>query len=203
MILKNKKNGFTFIELLVVIAILSFALTLVLTIFTRTLRGGNKSQVISSIKQNGQLVLEVMDKTIRSSDRVVCTTESGDTIVVVKNGTYTKFKFVPPTPTENGYIQKEEFGIPATPPPGSDPYLYVRNFEVSICIDPMVNPQIITDTNTKSGASVYNGVFSRTKATGFKDRVSIKFDVKNSVATAQAAAGQIDPVSFQTTVEIR
>jgi prepilin-type N-terminal cleavage/methylation domain-containing protein len=199
----NKKNGFTLIELLVVIAILSVALTLVLTIFTRTLRGGNKSQIISSIKQNGQSVLETMGQTIRTSDRIICPISTGDTAVVVKNGTYTKFKFVVPSSTDNGYIQQEEFNIPSAPPAGSDPALYIRNFELTLCVDPFQNPKTITDTNAQSGASVFNGLFTRTKMAGFKDQLTIKFDVKSGVGAAQAAAGQVDPVSFQTTVEVR
>ncbi len=208
------RNGFTLVELLVVIAILSVALTLVLTIFTRTLRGGNKSQVISSIKQNGQAVLDLMDKTVRSSDRVVCTSDTGDTMVVVKNGLYTKYKFLPPTATENGYIQQEEFNLP-TEPGDRDESGYLRDFELGVCSDPFTNPQIITDTNAQSGASINckavsgtpncltNPIFVRTKQAGFKDQITIQFEIKSGVGAAQATAGTIDPVNFKTTIFIR
>ena len=82
------KKGFTLVEILVVIAILSVLGVLILTIFTRTLRGSNKSQIIGKIKQNGQSVLEQMDKTVRNSDKVVCVISSN--LVVVKNGIYTR-----------------------------------------------------------------------------------------------------------------
>ncbi len=199
----NLKKGFTLVEMLVVIAVLSVLSLLILTIFTRTLRGGNKSQIIEAIKQNGQSVLEVMDKTIRNSDRVVCPLTTGTTIVSVKNGVYTKHRFVAPSGTISGYIQQETFNLPTSPPAGSNPSLYLRDFENTLCTDPMQNPQIITDTNPQSGVSVFNGLFTRTKSAGFKDQVTIKFDVRQGEQAPALVAGQIDPSTFQTTILIR
>src|SRR5687767_3480485 len=90
----KKNRGFTLVELLVVIGVLSIFGVLILNIFTRTLRGSNKSQILSVMKQNGQLSLEIIDKTVRGSDRVICTTSN--TLVVVKNGSYTRFRFLRP-----------------------------------------------------------------------------------------------------------
>lgn len=196
-------KGFTLVEMLVVIAVLSVASMLILTIFTRTLRGGNKAQITESIKQNGQLVLELVDKTIRNAERVVCPANSDTTLVVVNGGLYTKFRFVSPTSSLNGYIQQETFNLPSAPPAGSDPNLYIRNFETTLCVDPMQNPQVITDTNPQSGASIYNGLFTRVVSAGFKDQVAIEFDVRGGVQAPAAVTGQIDPAGFQTTIQLR
>ena len=57
--------------------------------------------------------------------------------------------------------------------------------------------------NFQSGVSVENGLFSRDKSAGFMDQVTIKFDLKPGLGASQAVAGQIDPVSFQTTIQLR
>lgn len=197
------KKGFTLIEMLVVISVLSVVGVLLLTIFTRTLKSGNKTQIIQAMKQNGQAVMDSMDKTVRNSDRVVCPADTGDTLAVVKNGLYTKYRFSPPTTSTNGYIQQESFNLPSTPPAGSDPNLYIRDFEVTLCTDPMQSPQTITDTNLQTGVSVFNGLFTRLKSAGFKDQVTIKFDIRYGVGAPQAVTGQVDPVSFQTSIQLR
>lgn len=226
------KNGFTLIELLVVIGILSISFGLFLTIFTRVLQGGNKTQVIGSIKQNGQSILEVMDKTIRGSDRVVCVANSGttsvvnapnsgDTLVVVQEGVYTRFRFfAPSTPaacsSNNGCIKQESFKSPSSPAPSADPNLYLRDFESSLCVDPMpLNVQAISDTNAQTGVSITclppsgipecstTPVFTRVRSSGFKDQVVIKFGVKPGVSAPASATGQVDDINFQTTISLR
>lgn len=206
-------NGFTLVEMLIVIAILSVVGVLILTIFTRTLRGNNKSQIIGAIKQNGQLVLETMDKTIRNSDRVVCA--PGLTIVVVKEGKYTRYRFTAPntnsSPPANGYLQQEIFGLPSSPPSGGDQKLFIRDFESTICTDPSVNPQILTDTNLETGVSVdcidsncnTNPVFKGDKPVGYKAQVTINFALWPGVQASQIVRGQIDATRFQTTIQLR
>lgn len=210
------KKGFTLVELLVVLGILSVMFGLVLTIFTRVLQGGNKTQVIGAIKQNGQSMLEIMDKTIRDASRVVCTSVLGDSIAVVQEGVYTKFKFSPPTPTSNGSIKKESFSLPLSPPPNSDPNLYIRDFESTICTNPLTgSAQFISDTNLQTGASVNcyltggvadcnnHPIFRRIREAGFKDQVSIKFGVKPGISSPSSVTGEIDDINFQTTIDIR
>ena len=189
------KKGFTLVELLVVIAILAIAVTFILTIFTSSLRGSNKSQIVSTIKQNGQSVLETMDKTIRNSDNIVCPPLSGSTLVIVKDGIYTRYRFIAPSALDNGSIQQDAPLQPAL----SD----IQSFINAVCIEPLQTPNILTDTNPQTGVSAVNGLFTRTSQPGSKDSVTIRFDLSPGVSAPQVVAGQIDPQTFQTTVQLR
>lgn len=195
------KNGFTLVELLVVIAILSVAGTLVVTIFTSSLRGSNKSQIVSSIKQNGQLVLEIMDKTIRNSDNIVCVSNLQTTLVIVKNGIFTRYRFIAPVGSTNGLIEQDAPVQIFTDPVKADIKLFID----AICADtdPMSEANILTDTNPQTGVSAKNGLFTRSKQAGSKDAVTVKFDLAPASGAPQAVAGQIDPVTFQTTIQLR
>ncbi len=203
------KKGFTLVEMLVVISILSIFGALILTIFTRSLRGSNKSQIIGVIKQNGQAVLENMDKTIRNADDVVCISSlsPSDTIVVVKGGIYTRYKFTNiGSVIINGSIQQD---FPIQPSSGDNSQL--DRFLANVCIDPIgTEAQTLTDTDTKTGISVIcvnyncnNRFFSRDSSPGSNDQVTIRFAIEPGVEVSPAIAGQIDPVTFQTTVQLR
>ncbi|MEK7617289.1 MAG: type II secretion system protein [Patescibacteria group bacterium] len=226
-----KINGFTLVELLVVIGVLGFLGGIILMVFTNSLRGSNKSQILSVIKQNGQSVLETMDKTIRNSDRVVCpyfssptsTSTFLNTLVTVNRGTYTRYRFIPPfntdqnqgiCPTSNGCIFQDNPILPSSPPSGANPNLYIRDFENTVCNTSLVSPQVITDANLQTGVSIYciandcstnpsDSVFTRNRSFGYKDKVTIRFWVKPGEGAPPAISGQIDPVVFQTTLELR
>lgn len=206
-----KKTGFTLIEMLVVIALLSIVGVMILTIFSRTLKGSNKSQIISLLKENGQSVLENMDKTIRNADSVFCADNNTGTsfppaIVVNTGSTYTRYKFIPPPVdnTKNGYVQQEVFTSVPTPAPTPD--TFCKDYT-----DSTVTPVILTDNNSQTGVSVIavnsdlteNPVFTRNSSPGFADQVTISFQIKPGIGTPASLTGQIDPATFQTTVELR
>ena len=202
------ENGFTLTEILVVIAIIAIVGTILVLIFTNTLRGSNKSQMLAVIKQNGQAVLEDMDKTFRGSDAVICpfltppdTIIQSANVVVSKNGVYTRYRFIDSTPTTNGLIEKDHpvkqiiLGQKETE---SDFINRVCNIN-----DLMTDEVILTDTNLQTGVSVENGLFTRDQFAGSTDQVTIQFDLVPGVGISQEVAGQIDPVTFQTTVQLR
>ena len=202
----RKERGFTLAEILVVMAIVAIVGMIMVLIFANTLRGSNKSQILSVMKQNGQAVLDNIDRTIRSSDNIICpsyagltdTTSSSDTMAVVRNGTYTRYRFMSPPPSENGLIQQD---IPIKAIEETD-----AEFISRICgsSDPMIQqPVILTDTNIQTGVSVENGSFARNRSAGFKDQVTVKFDLKPGVGAPQIIASQIDPQTYQTTIELR
>lgn len=212
------EKGFTIAEILVVIAIVAIVGTIMVAIFTSTLRGSNKSQIFSVIKQNGQAVLEEMDRTIRGSDNVICVSSIvPNTVVVEKNGIYTRYRIARATDTietapisclnasgtqSNGCIawdnptkQRDQNNVLET-----DTLFIYRICEPT---STMSSANILTDTNTSSGVAVQNGLFSRDKQIGFKDVVSIEFSLGPGIAANSAIAGQIDPVLFQTTIQLR
>ncbi|MBU1031949.1 type II secretion system GspH family protein [Patescibacteria group bacterium] len=200
-----KAKGFTLVEILVVIAIVAIMGTILAAIFVNTLKGSNKSQILAVIKQNGQAVLENMDKTIREADKVVCLDKN--TLVVVKNGCYTRYKFMTPSETQNGQIQEDyPQPDPSTPcvqnspaPTPSD----IKTFTDNVCTDPMVNPSVLTDTNPQSGVSVNNGSFTPEPQPGFKNSVTVTFTLGPGVGAPAAITGQIDPVEFTTSIGLR
>ncbi len=209
-LLKFSNCGFTIIETLVVIAILAIVGVLILIIFTQSLRANNKAQIISSIKKNGQTVLETMDKVIRNADKVVCvgtfnTLTPNDSIVVVNGGTYTRYRFIAAVgTTTNGQIQQDS---PQPPSVGAnDPS--GKYSQAYLCTNPLgvESPtpfQTLTDTDANNGVSVLNGSFTRNPKPGFKDTVTISFQVARGVAASNATATQVDPVSFSETIELR
>mgnify|MGYP001616960157 FL=1 len=200
------KKGFTLVEILVVISVLSVAGVIILTIFTRTLKGNNKAQILSVIKQNGQAVLENMDKTIRGADNVVCISPDNKTLVVAQGGIYTRYRFVAPIPdTANGLIQQAN---PIQPDTGDNSD--IKLFKDNVCTDPMGTDthggnliNILTDTDLQSGVSVENGSFNKNPQSGFKDTITINFQLAHALKAPPAVAGQIDPVTFQTTIQLR
>lgn len=197
-------KGFTLVEILVVISVLSVVGVIILTIFTRTLKGNNKAQILSAIKQNGQAVLENMDKTIRGADNLVCISTGKDTIVIVQGGVYTRYRFVAPIPdTANGLIQQSN---PVQPASGNNSD--IKLFKDKVCTDPMETDspivQVLTDTGLQSGVSVENGSFdNKNPSSGFKDTITINFQLAHALKAPPAVAGQIDPVTFQTTIQLR
>ncbi len=180
---ERSRSGFTLVEIMVVMAIVAIVGIILVMIFANTLRGSSKAQILSVIKQNGQAVLGIMDNTIRNADNVVCPSTSGDTLVVVKNGIYTRFRFI------NNSIEKDS----------------PSDFTASTCLitDPAVSLVILTDTDPKTGVSVQSGSFSRSRQAGSKDTITVSFDLNKGVQAPEVVGGQIDPVKFQTTIQLR
>lgn len=69
--------------------------------------------------------------------------------------------------------------------------------------NPMMNAVVLTDTNSQSGVSLISGNFTRDRSAGFKDNVVIDFILSHAVNAPVSVAGQIDPVTFKTTVQLR
>lgn len=204
-------KGFTLAEILVVIAIVAIIGTILVLIFTNTLRGSNKSQILSAMKQNGQAVLDGMDRIIRSADNVVCpTVGSSNTAVIVKNGIYSRYRITLAGDTggsapsdcigmgKNGCIVLDN---PTPLPSETTPQLFLNR----ICnlTDPMFTAQILTDTNPLTGVSIESGSLSVSKPPGFKAIVTVSFVLKPGVSVPQVITSQIDPVTYQTTIELR
>lgn len=209
----SNSGAFTLVEILVVIGLIAIMGVVITEVFFRSLRGSNKAQMLSIIKQNGQTALDKMDKSIRNADNVICppilsgpTSPPSIGLVIVKAGKYTRYRFVEPTTTTvNGSIKQDtptKQNFPGSSPPREETDSEFINRVCNIS-DPMAQEDTITDDNTRTGVSVVDGSFRRNRQRGFKDIVSISFTLKPGVEAQGAIARGIDPVSFTTTVELR
>ncbi len=198
-----RSAGFTLVEMLVAIAIVAILGMVLTAIFVNTLKGGNKSQILANIKQNGQVVLENMDKTIRGADNVVCSSLTGNTLVVVKNGCYTRYRFKDSQIWQDN-PQPDSSTSCITNPPSPTPK-DIKTFTNDVCTDtdPMNSPNILTDTNPQSGVSVSEGLFTRNRQAGLKDSITVTFKLDHGISAPSSVAGQIDPVVFTTTIGLR
>lgn len=206
----TKQRGFTLVEILVVISITSVLLLILTQIFFSSLRGNNKAQALAVIKQNGQSVLDSIDKSIRNADNIVCpfitpgsiAPVSSNTLVIVKNGSYTRYKFIFGQGT-NGELDSDN----PVPNPADADQQNPNNFINKICSSSDLLQQQtkvpMTDNSSQNGVSVVTGSFTRVKLSGFKDVVTIDFQLKPGPELDKKTFGQIDPVSFKTAVELR
>jgi prepilin-type N-terminal cleavage/methylation domain-containing protein len=80
--IKNQQ-GFTLIEILVVIAIIGILTGITSDIFIQIIRGSNKANVVTEIKQNGDNILNQLERTIRNAEEItaVGSTDTGWTYV--------------------------------------------------------------------------------------------------------------------------
>lgn len=188
-----KQSGFTLVEVLVVIAVLSVMGVFMTDIFFRSLRASSKSQILSEMKKNGQVALGRLEKEIRSSDAIVCL--STDTVVIDSQGAYTRYRFVPASTNVNSNITYDQPSRDIANPCAAE--------------SPMaVNSPVLTNTDELNGVSIAipsgsNYGFGRSQQAGFKDVVTIKFDVNPGAKVPAVISSQIDPLTLMTTVVLR
>lgn len=217
----NKNLGFTLIELIVVVAIMAVLGVIFTDILIQAIRGQNKVKAINMVKQNGQVVMDKLSNEIREAESLVCIgkkdmpvadvdcqTTACDTIVIYKNGLYSRYRLVSPTSSVNGVITRNDFSKDLIP----------DNTENTLCggadisNTPLTN---LSDINTISGVSLDyykdnnnpKSVFSKTSSSeaGFGETIVIQF-----IATAGVEAGSNYDVTvkeggipFKTAVGIR
>jgi type II secretory pathway pseudopilin PulG len=210
-----KKNAFTLVELLVVIGTFSVIGIILTTIFTRSLRGTNKSQAILAIKQNGQSVFDNLDKKIRSAENIVCPVNEvpDNTLVLLSNGVYSRYRFIPArleNTQSNECVVDKSLLASATngclvedfPQKGE---LSLTEFVNLICgaSIPILSPTPITDTDPKTGVSFEDGKFIRSKAFGSKDIINIQVTLTPGISSAEYKNNLIEPVLFETSIQLR
>ena len=97
------KLGFTLLETLVVVTLLAIVGGASMTFFTSILKGSNQATITAEVKQNGQVVLDSLEKQIRNAAKAEkLTDKSGIKLVMSDNKTLYVACF-PPGST-NGYI---------------------------------------------------------------------------------------------------
>lgn len=186
--LSKDKRGFTLVEALVTIVIIGIIGFILSDLLSRAFQGNSKSQLIGQIKQNGQIALSTMDETIRNADNIACVKSDKTAIVVQRKDSndYVRFRFTRlPGITNNGYIAKKNYPS-AT---GSD--------EISmVCDETATDGELSITDNSPSGVNVHSFRLTKHSGDGFKDSVTIEFQISPSYSTN-------DAVSFQTSVQLR
>ncbi|MBI3486391.1 prepilin-type N-terminal cleavage/methylation domain-containing protein [Candidatus Daviesbacteria bacterium] len=200
---KLKNTGFTLIEALIAVTIFAVIGIVAADLLNRSFQGNNKATLVSKLKQNGQSALNIMGETIRSSDAVICTgtypddpAYSNDTIVIVKNGVYTRFRFYlqKALSANNGYIAQDLITLT-----GQDSQVLCSATQIPMS----TNQSYLTDTDINNGISIKSGVFDYVKKDGVKDLVTIKFSISQGVNAIKGVDTQTNDVSFETTVTLR
>lgn len=193
----QRQSGFSLVETMVVIGVLAVIGVIMTDILKRTITTDTKTELTGTIKNNGDKALNTMDSVIQFADRVVCVgkfSTNNDTIVVIKDGSYTRFRFIGPSGNQNGYLQEDQFTL-------TDP----TKATTALCSQSTTyNPVTITDTDPVTGVSLVAGSFLDDPSPGFKDVVNISFNLAPGVNIGPGAQNQVGgSVSFSTSVELR
>lgn len=192
------KRGFTLIELVVVIAVIGVIGVILTNTLVQTLRGENKVKIINKAKENGQVALDNMVYAIRNSDQVECVgrnsaNSSGqdDTLIIhnksgVSEG-FIRFRFIPPTSSTNGYIERNDFTLESLPVSGDE-----TNCQANVNYGS--NYYSLTDRDASQGISVNyykigvsdQPIFTLIRKPGSADVVLIQFSVSSGVSAGSS-----------------
>lgn len=186
------KSGFTLVELLVVIGVLSVVTGTALLFLTSILRGSNQAGIVAEVKQNGQIVLDSIDRQIRnaqSARELTSIDGSVSTIELTLPGTSRIYlvcydQDVVSSPKKNGWI-----GIDKEPAPVvSSDFLSITNKDTASGIS--------IDCNSDSFNVLGN------PADPYPQVVQVSFIAKQGVE----APGRIDfnaSAAYKTTISLR
>lgn len=201
----NFQLGYTLIELLAVITIVVVVGVIITGILISSLRGGNKSNVLDNVRQNGNSTITQMSKMIiyaqsfnGMSDGTV---DSNGNRVYITNCT----QIISPSPSPSS---------PPTPTPKEYHYIKITSFDggttVFGCnglndIPPNTiasNGASMIDTTLETGVKVSSCSFTCSQdGYGFPPTIGINFTLSQNTTSSFAEKKAIIP--FQTSVTIR
>lgn len=219
--IKINSQGFTIVEVLVVTTILGTIGYMMADIVSRSLQGSQKTNIISTAKQNGQVALDSISQIIRGSDQVVCVaglvpnpigTTSGDTIVLYTHeGGYVRFRYVQIGSPTRSYIAKDlpqvTFLINNLDAASSPARVCDTSAVTGVAVS---NDTILTDTDSTNGVLINKvggtgPIFSVLRRPGSSDTITIQFNVSpsNTAGGYENRLGGSGSIQFQQTVQLR
>lgn len=154
----RKSAGFTLIEFLVVLGLLSLTVGATLLFLTSVLKGSNQANVVSETKQNGQFVLDSLERQIRNATGAANGANTKHLVLNRLNALPLQIKcFDEVSGTSNGYIgtvEDSNTGVPGvsdgsySPITNIDPISGVSIQDCSMMVQPEssggVSPPIVT-----------------------------------------------------------
>lgn len=210
------QRGFSLIEVLVTAAVLVTIGIITAQIMGQIFKGNTKSALIGSIKQNGQQALSIMENDIRNSETVLCTDQSVDNgnevfllTLYTRSGSYVRYTIYPEYSLTNGTITKESLDsvVNANTQLTQNPANFCDLSSVPFN-SPLVQ-LINSDLTSPNAVSVKQstGFSIANKASGFKDVVTVQFDLGPSINANDRVENSIgnatNAYSFQTSVQLR
>lgn len=188
------QSAFTLVELLVVMGMLGIITGASLLFLTNILKGSNQARIVSEVKQNGQTVLDSVDRQIRNAQEVNNTAPplgSASAIELVLNGGnlyLACFDSIVGPPAENGWI-----GIANL---SAGPYVSLTNR------DEVSGINVICDWDTVSpGTDTF--VSLGTSTDPYPQVVKVNFKVKQAVDAPARVDFQSSEQLFSTTISLR
>ncbi len=210
--MKNSK-GFTLLETVIAISIVGVISAVFVSSLTQSLRGQNKANLITQAKQNGDTVLNVMEKNIRGAESIICvgtnndkdtsvsylcdsSSCSGNVLVLKANGAYHRYRFIKGTSTAGGTISLES-NLP-----------YDSSISASEWCSPVSTSsanQYLTDNDSKTGVNIAKGIFLQTKQSGVPDLITISFVINSATSASSTVENSLvgAGIPFSTTVGLR
>lgn len=81
--IEKRENGFTLVELLIVIGIFASITSLASTVLVTTFRTSSKTNIITTVKQNGDYIISNITNSIRYAKSVQCVSSSTVTATAI------------------------------------------------------------------------------------------------------------------------
>lgn len=195
-------KGFTLIETLITIAVIGVVSFILTDLLTRNLRGNTKTEIVGSIKQNGQSALNTIDQAIRFASSITCVNPEGKILTLqTKDNRFVRFKFnlQEELVNLNGYIAQDS------------PLVEDLSLAPTLCDSDNYATTLreivyLTNREEIAGASLVSGKFARSSQPGSKDVVDISFKLSPAVKAGEKffqKVGESNSISFQTSVILR